>query len=969
MDNGTSKIGKYTLIKQLGCGGFGTVYLAEDPKLHQQVAIKVFQLKDTTVAQQATSSSTDAFGVLKQRFLEEARILRQLSLNPNIIDVYEFDELPDGTPYYVMPYLPNSFKDELGSDATDISVIADLPASEKPRALPLNKAIDYLQQILQAMSEVHSAGLVHRDIKPANILLTTQGKVQLCDFGIAKLPDAVHSETGVGMGSRNYMSPEQRQSAKHVDARSDVYSLGVLAYRMLTGTLPEGRFAEPVLYQPQLSSALNRWVLTALEQQKERRFTNAGEMLTQFKQALSIQGNYANQAVQPSQPPEDHTVAFIKPRNPELRADLKPLKAKIIEFLKQDGMLNDKSLQQLRVLADIVDVSENELKALIHQVELEITIEMVPFKKWKQAAEKQLEANNGKLSAELYATLLEAGRALGKTDAELLPFLGSQTVSERIEEKRTTNEQKKLPLKLITAAVMLTLIGFGGWQYQQYSSEQAAQVQQDERAWQQAKTRHTEQSYREYLTTQTTGRFRANAQQQLRKLQQDAEANAQLAAEQARQQLTNRSEQISSVQTWLIKHGYPLSVTGELDARTKIAIKAFEKAENLLVTGEVDTILLSKLEEVYWLKEQTALDSRKKTALENNSSQDVINRENEQMLTQRSETVGITEQQKIANTKTKIDDHDRAKQQAIINSHPDAEKHSSNKIVPAEELTGLNEPQSLPDTELKSSAEDAASKLSQPKNMEEKITKITAEQIGLLLGQFVSIPAGRFMMGCSQGEECTSSESPRHQVSINAFHLMETEITFAMWDACVESGGCSHVPLDGGWGRGSLPVINVSFLDISEQFIPWLNKTTGRVFRLPTEAEWEYAARGGRTTKYRVGDSIRCGQARYGRREKGECGDSQEGAVAVKSYTANGYGLYDMRGNVWELTQDCWNENYADAPEDGSSWMSGECEKRVVRGGSWYNSPLSMRLSYRSKRDVADRDNYVGFRLVQSLRE
>jgi formylglycine-generating enzyme required for sulfatase activity len=246
--------------------------------------------------------------------------------------------------------------------------------------------------------------------------------------------------------------------------------------------------------------------------------------------------------------------------------------------------------------------------------------------------------------------------------------------------------------------------------------------------------------------------------------------------------------------------------------------------------------------------------------------------------------------------------------------------------------------------------------------------KAAPGQVSQVSGQganikMVSIPAGSFQMGCVSGKDCSSDEKPVHRVSISAFKMSETEVTFANWDACVNAGGCSHKPKDRGWGRGNRPVINVSHNDITQQFIPWLNKATGKLFSLPSEAQWEYAARAGSTTKYSWGNNISCSQARYGN-YSGVCGNDRK-TVTVKSYRANKFGLYDMHGNVWEWTQDCWNGSYSGAPSNGKAWQGGDCTRRVLRGGSWFDGPGILRSANRVVGTATDRDSAVGFRLVQ----
>lgn len=237
----------------------------------------------------------------------------------------------------------------------------------------------------------------------------------------------------------------------------------------------------------------------------------------------------------------------------------------------------------------------------------------------------------------------------------------------------------------------------------------------------------------------------------------------------------------------------------------------------------------------------------------------------------------------------------------------------------------------------------------------------------------VTIPSGTFHMGSNERDD----EKPIYRVTIKAFKLGATEVTFALWDACVSAGSCSHTPDDEGWGRGNHPVINVSYEDITEQFIPWLNQATGQTFRLPSESEWEYAARAESTTKYFWGNEIDCSKARYGRGEAkeghwsvGECSDKYDGTINVKSYSPNDYGVYDMHGNVWELVEDCYHDSYKGAPQKGSAWLSGDCSfDHVLRGGSWFTTPVYLRSADRNGVSATQRDFLIGFRLAQDLRD
>ena len=204
--------------------------------------------------------------------------------------------------------------------------------------------------------------------------------------------------------------------------------------------------------------------------------------------------------------------------------------------------------------------------------------------------------------------------------------------------------------------------------------------------------------------------------------------------------------------------------------------------------------------------------------------------------------------------------------------------------------------------------------------------------------EIVVVPSGEFMMGSPDSEpKRLDDEGPVHRVTIPAaFAVGKYEVTFEEWDACVSAGGCNHKPEDKGWGRGRLPVIYVSW-DDAQEYVSWLSKKTGKTYRLLSEAEWEYVARAGTTTPFHTGEQISTSQANYDGNETyngSSKGETRERTIPVGSFGANQFGLHDVHGYVWEWVQDCWNDNYKGAPSDGSAWTTGDCEPRVLRGGS-----------------------------------
>ena len=238
--------------------------------------------------------------------------------------------------------------------------------------------------------------------------------------------------------------------------------------------------------------------------------------------------------------------------------------------------------------------------------------------------------------------------------------------------------------------------------------------------------------------------------------------------------------------------------------------------------------------------------------------------------------------------------------------------------------------------------------------------------------EMVVIPAGSFRMGCHT--DCVNTYwtdlfgnlyitwgKPVHEVGIRSFEMSKYEVTFEEYDAFTDATGHEQAD-DAGWGRGRRPVINVSWQD-AVAYTRWLSSQTGENYRLPSEAEWEYVARAGSMTKYSWGNDIG-----HNRANCDGCGSQWDNkqTAPVGSFSANGWGLHDVHGNVSEWVQDCWNEDYKGAPTDGSAWESGNCYGRVVRDGSWDAVPGGLRSASRAY-TTGGRVNYRGFRVVRSF--
>ena len=254
---------------------------------------------------------------------------------------------------------------------------------------------------------------------------------------------------------------------------------------------------------------------------------------------------------------------------------------------------------------------------------------------------------------------------------------------------------------------------------------------------------------------------------------------------------------------------------------------------------------------------------------------------------------------------------------------------------------------------------------------------------------FSQIPGGKFTMGDSSGQK---DEQPIRNVEVSLFYLQTTEVTLEQYSKYAATSkfsdikGCWYFNNEWLYSKefswrnpgyeqdDNHPVVCISWLDVQD-FISWLNSKSHHNFRLPTEAEWEYAARAFSTTTYYWGDDPKtlCVHSnaadnqtlqKFPTFRTNDCDDGYLATSPVGYYLPNPFGLYDIYGNAWEWTQDCWNASYEHAPDDGTAWLEGECNKRVYRGGGWGDTPRFARSSLRNVANKNERRDDVGFRLV-----
>jgi formylglycine-generating enzyme required for sulfatase activity/serine/threonine protein kinase len=449
------------------------------------------------------------------------------------------------------------------------------------------------------------------------------------------------------------------------------------------------------------------------------------------------------------------------------------------------------------------------------------------------------------------------------------------------------------------------------------------------------------------------------------------------------QRLQAIKETTKQVQKALNQLGYTVPVDGNAGTRTLQSIKSFEKKHNLVITGTVDTILLQQLNEEINKAElnlwQQALQTntiasygnylsafpkginadKAQASIEKIQLQDEAKQQEEEKQTIAE---NLVEQEIDKQQKNRLKQIALEKRLLIKDIQTELKRLKFKQLLANGEFTKQLKGQIIAFQKLKGSAQNGLptkTLLFQLKSIRkwpgrlifEKFTDCTS------CPEMIVLPANNYTMGSNKGK---ANEMPQHNISIHEFAISTTEITFVQWDKCYEEGICKHRPDDSQLGRGTQAVMNINIYDIGE-FLKWLKIKTGKAYHLPSESEWEYAARAGTTTNYSWGDSVGINHVSCN-----GCNTTNDNKLInhIKNYPANAFGLYDMHGNVWEWTQDCWHPNYSGAPSDNEAWEPNDCNRVVVRGGSGGNKPEDLRSSNRGVMDASKRLNSLGFRVA-----
>jgi serine/threonine protein kinase/formylglycine-generating enzyme required for sulfatase activity len=918
-----NQLGNYRILKKLGAGGMADVYEAVDERLQRHVALKVLPIE--------FARDTDR----KARFDKEVKATANLR-HPNIVTVYDVG-FEQGYSFYTMELMPGG---DLKGRLID--------------GIGQEEIIKVTLQIAEALASAHDQGFVHRDLKPENILFDSHNNAIVTDLGIAKFVGETMTQTGLSIGTPYYMSPEQIRG-KRIDGRSDLYSLGALIYRMLTReNLFEAEdsvgicmqhVSEPPPPLPAHAKAFQPYLDRLLAKEPEDRYPNARAFIDDFKRIQLVAGNDKVPSPDPektqlynhdSAAPDDSTVDRQFPKDLKRKKDLQRktttktrllipvlalLGVVVVAVVGWAGftLLPFESTNEPKQVVNNEPVVDDPVQPGNDDDDVDPTPENNVVVVSSGDAVLQL------TSAPEGVNISLNGKVIGVTPVLLegLPA-GAQTfvlskrffADKEVTFNLTDNTVVKENVALQNGRGSLTLI----------STPEGAWIKLNG-------------SPRSEITPTTLPGLPAG-EYNLEIGKDDAYFQSNIAIDHD-QTLSLRPALTAGAlvkfnEIWMTPSELLQAANNFLSAG-KVAGQGSDNALSayraLLEQKPNSTEAAQGVEAVFLnLKTQieTALDSK------NLNAADKFLADTRQWFPNRDEYAVL--EQRLNTLKAELANQNREQQYASasapVKTHLAANRFEAARRTLADLKNGFGE-FTTENNALEDSIHTAEESFSN------KVLRYS--------GKLALIPAGNL-------------KNESQPVSVKPFRMGINEVTFAQWDLCHGDGACTYRPEDEGWGRGQRPVIHVSYRDISEQFIPWLNRKTGQQFRLPSEAEWEYAASANSNGTYYWGPNPSANHAN-GSESRGWIQDGFVNTAPVGQLRANAFGLYDTAGNVWELVEDCDGNKNA-MPTDGKANSNGNCNRRIAKGGSWFSGAKFLQVQERLPVATVDRNYERGFRIV-----
>ena len=924
------QLGHYRLLEVLGVGGFGVTYLGEHVSLGHRVAVKEylpneFAVRDGATVHPKSSADLEDFEWGLSRFVDEARTLTRFR-HPNLVRVSDYFEA-NKTAYIVMDYEDGEPLDALLKQHGTLT-----EAQLKRLLLP----------VADGLRQVHAAGFLHRDIKPSNIFVRRSDETPvLLDFGAARQALGRKSKSMTAIASAGYSPPEQYESQGAQGAWTDIYALAALCYRAVTGNTPMEaprrqsqllrsqvdplpRLAETAL--PEYSQAFLETVDWGLRVIETERPQSLEEWLAQLQDA---EAEALPQASKVSARSKRKETLSVKPPKPTARSSgrrtggSKPSETADRPPAQKRQGFGTKAAWLVSATAAI-------------GVALYFALAY-----WPQGSGQ----NQGTASESAPPELPDAERVGGGS-----ALLVVETKPAGVEVLIGDQSVGETPLELTnlrSGAYDLTL------RHPHYET-----IRLQDQAFTDGEVLRVDRTLtrgRGKLTVLTTPR---NAW-----VERDGE------------RLASRT---------------PVTLEGLPAGPLELTLGADEH-RTAHVRAEVPKDGLGRLERTL---ERIVYGTLMLELVPADATVTLLDigppyRPGMRLPEGRYRVVAKREGYAEATREVAVPGNGEARERIVLTPVPQPFTVVATPADASVAISGVAEAYragmalapgdyqvrvSAPRYEAKEETVRHGSGVPTVHRVELEKLFVTGQRFRDCpdCPEMVVVPAGSFQMGSPSSEVGRSdNEGPVHRVTVGSpFAVGVFEVKFAEWDACASSGGCQgHRPSDGGWGRGRHPVVDVSW-DDAKSYVQWLSSRTGERYRLLSESEWEYVARAETRTPFHTGGTISTDQANYQGSftyGSGREGVYRERTVPVGSFPANGWGLHDVHGNVWEWVEDCWNGSYAGAPRDGSAWQSGVCSRRVLRGGSWVSSPGGLRSAYRNGDGTGYRGNSSGFRVARTL--